>query len=91
MPSKEFYAPPIAFGSWQKLFSHLGEPNRFTIVATPLGDTVITGEVRYYDIKNDLRVQSFPNEITIEVGKCVCDVDLRFRGVPTGSAVDVKY
>lgn len=91
MASKTVYAPPMVFGPWEKLFSHIGDPNTYTITASPQGDTAITGEVRYFGVDGRQHVTAIIRQVTINVGNCVCNVDVRFRGVPTGSYVDVEW
>lgn len=85
------YAPPIAWGPWTIVGSHLGVVT-FDIDYTALGDTLVMGEIRYFKGANSgVRVvEGFRDSVTITTSNSVANVEARFKGVPTGSAVDIS-
>jgi hypothetical protein len=88
MPSSfTAYAPPLFFGPWSVATSHTGRA-RVRLSASPIGDTEIFGEVRYYDSSNTQVVKSWHRQITFDVGDSYANIEVRFKGVPLGSAVE---
>jgi len=91
MPRYQVYAPPDQFGDWTTVANPLGRVS-YTITVEPIGDTLITGEVRYFG-EGDIipRVDSFSQEVSIQTGDSVATVDVHLKGTPTGSScwVDV--
>ena len=62
-------------------------PVRYTISYTPLGDTRIEGEVKFYATDGRLYVIRTYDGMWIKCGNVVGKVWVRFKGIPTGSAV----
>jgi len=86
----QIYAPPNAFGNWQVVHSHIGPTTR-QINVTPIGDTVITGQVRYFNNNNNQVVESFYQTTSVATGNSIANIEVRLKGTPTGSScwVDV--
>jgi hypothetical protein len=82
------YAPPNVFGPWVQVGAHSGAAS-FSISASPVGSTAIVGEVRYYGADGRLRIEPFYGPKSIQTCNCYGTVQVRFKGVPLGSAVDV--
>ena len=82
------YAPPNFFGNWYEVGAHLG-PTTFKITARPLGNSEIASEVRYFASNGQEKIETFTREIRIQTGNGVGAVKVRFKGIPTGTAVEV--
>lgn len=80
------YAGPMIFGPWVNVASHIGTAT-FSISAEPLGSTVIVGEVRYFGSDGTQKTESFNQSVTVRTGNSIANVEVRFKGVPLGSAV----
>lgn len=81
----QVYAPPIVYGSWHIVGSHIGTAS-FNISVDPLGDTIVVGEARYYDKNNKHVIKPFSETITVLTGNSVAHVEIRLKGSPTGSS-----
>lgn len=83
-----YYAPPSIFGPWVVVASHTTALS-FGFNFGPTGDTSIDGEVRYYSSNspNQKVVNSIFNGTIIRTANVIANVEVRFRGVLTGSAV----
>lgn len=85
-----FYAPPLVFSPWVVVGSHVGQIT-YTISFKPQGDTQIQAQVRYFENKNLPRVErDILSGTSITTSDSVANVEMRFKGIPTGSAVDVS-
>jgi hypothetical protein len=89
----DFKAQALPSGIWGRqvdVANHLG-PVPLTISAKPVGKTVVVGEVEYWKDANDKDPtrQMFSGSITITTGKVVGTVKVRFKGIVTGSVVEV--
>jgi hypothetical protein len=83
------YAPPNAFGVWVQVGAH-ANATAFSISATPVGATSIVGEVRYFGVDGREKIEPFIGSTVIRTCNCVATVQVRFKGIPLGSAVDVN-
>jgi hypothetical protein len=83
------YAPPGAYSPWYNLPVHVG-PVTYTISYEVLDKTSITGEVKYTDANGEEVTMPFDGTITFRTGKFPTVPQVRFRGMPFGSAVRVK-
>lgn len=96
------YAPPLRYGPWVKIYEHCGGGRgSIKISYTPKGDTMVYGQVRYYRSpsgplsptyqgQGDRRVTvSLPSGTSIVHGASCASVQMRFKGAPLGSFVDV--
>ena len=90
VPATKVYAPPMTFGLWREVHSHLNGPNTVTITVTPVGSTVVTGEVKYWDKNNKQVVETFTSQSVVEHGNSVGNISVRLKGTPTGSSCDVQ-
>jgi len=93
MASGDFsaYAPPFVFGPWMTAIGGLGFATGLRIDVTPVGDTTVFGEVRYYNEASQETVQPFQGTIYISTCNCLQNVEVRFKGVPLGSAVEGNW
>ena len=93
MPTAYFQAVPGMYGAFETLLNHLGEPNKYSISYRPTGGggTVVVGKVRYWTEANEQIEKEFLDSIVVPVGRCVCSVELCFKGVPFGSPVETTY
>jgi hypothetical protein len=82
------YAPPNAWGTPVALRAHLGAAT-ITISYRVVGDTVVVGEVAYFNKDGNEVKEMFNGEITIRTGNVVAQPKVRFKGIPLGSAVTV--
>jgi hypothetical protein len=84
------YAAPNVFGPWETVANHGGSIT-FTISVEPIGDTVVTGEVRYYGENNSRVVEGFFQKTTITTSNSYGIVEVRLKGTPSGAScwVDV--
>ena len=80
------YAGPLVFGPWVNVASHMGTAT-FSISAEPIGSTVLVGEVRYFATDGSQRTESFTKSVSVRTGNSIANVEVRFKGVPLGSAV----
>jgi hypothetical protein len=83
------YAPPMTYGAWTHVRNHIG-PATMTITVTPLGDTAVFGEIKYFDRTGHERIEPFFTVVTIRTCDCVAPVYVRLKGVPLGSACRVN-
>lgn len=81
------YAAPSTWGPWVTVGSHLGEAS-FTINANAVGDTLLKCRVRYYKTSVSQVIEEWLDNVTVNCGDCVANVEVSFMGIPTGSAVD---
>lgn len=84
--SFDAYAPPMVFGKWKTILSHAGS-QRVTIEVEPVGNTIVIGEVRYWQREDKQITCQFKDSITIQTAKVVAVIEVRFKGNPTGTAV----
>jgi len=85
----DVYAPPMVFGPWVTVASH-GGAVRVHIRVEPLGDTVVTGQVRYFRAIDKTQVTvDFSREVEVTTANVWANVEVRLRGIPTGSACKV--
>jgi hypothetical protein len=91
--SNEFtsYAPPLVYGAWTEAIGGLARRSRIRIKVNPVGETTIFGEVRYFDSTNSKVTQEFQGTALIETSDGLQNVEVRFKGVPTGSAVEGSW
>lgn len=82
------YAGPGVFGSWTQVGAYLSSV-RFSISASPVGKTAIVGEARYYGTDGQLKVEPFYGSTTVTTCNCVGTLQVRFKGLPLGTAVNV--
>ncbi len=82
---KQVYAGPNVFGPWSVVASHIGRVS-YKISVEPIGNTVVVGEVRFYDTNNRRVTKGFFKEVTIQTGNSVANVEVRLKGVPFGSS-----
>lgn len=82
------YAPPNFWGAWQTIASHIGSVS-YSISYTAIGDTLVMGQVRYYNAANGGQqvIEEFRDSTSITTSNSVANVEVRFRGTPLGSAV----
>lgn len=83
------WAGPNVFGPWVQVASHASAIT-YKISAIPVGNTAIVGEVMYFGVDGQRKIESFHRQITIRTCPCVGVVQVRFKGIPFGSAVDVN-
>jgi hypothetical protein len=81
----QVYAPPLFYGQWRVVGSHIGTAT-FNISVEPIGSTLVVGQVRYYNRDNQRVVQSFSNSVTVRTGNSVANIEVRLKGNPTGSS-----
>jgi hypothetical protein len=82
------YAGPNVFGPWIQVGAYLGSV-QYSVSASPVGKTAIMGEVRYYGTDGQLKVESFYGSKTVTTCDCVGTLQVRFKGLPLGTAVNV--
>jgi hypothetical protein len=83
---KQVYAPPNVFGEWTEIAAHIGGPMKFKVRVEPIGETIVTGEIEYFDKDNKKVSRSFFKEATVEVGNSYASVRVRLKGTPFGSS-----
>lgn len=83
-----YAAPAGKFGPDLALRAHLGKAT-YTISYKAVGKTLVLGEVDYYNEAGKLVTEPFNGTITIKTGNVVAQPKVRFKGIPTGSAVNV--
>jgi hypothetical protein len=83
------YAGPNVFGPWTQIGSHAGAIT-YTINASPVGNTAIVGEVAYFAADGQRKVEPFYGSTVIRTCNCYATVQVRFKGIPLGSAVNVN-
>jgi len=91
MERKQVYAGPMMFSSWHVVASHIGSLS-YSFTVTPIGDTVVVGQIRYFKAEHDQVVEDFQETIEIQTGNVVANVEMRLKGAPSGSScwVDVE-
>jgi multidrug efflux pump subunit AcrA (membrane-fusion protein) len=82
------YAPPGVYGAWTQVATHLGAMH-FSIDVAPVGSTVVQSEVVYVDRSGRITTRPFHGHIDIDTCNCVATVQVRCKGIPTGSAVTI--
>jgi len=82
------YAPPNYFGTWTQVGAHIGAAH-YSITVTPVGNTVVASEVRYFDVNGHMRIQPFHGRIEIDTGDSYGTIQIRCKGIPLGSAVKI--
>ena len=82
------YAGPNVFGPWIQIGAHAGAV-AYSIKATPVGSTTIVGEVAYFGVDGQRKVEPFYGSTVIRTCHCVGTIQVHFKGIPTGSAVTV--
>src|SRR5262245_948206 len=89
----QLYAPPVAWGPWSDVASHIG-PARFTITVEPIGKTLVVGEVEYFGPKGRT-VMPFSKQVRPPLVDCFSghvDVtrphDEGFSGTAAGQQLD---
>ena len=87
MPKQfDAYAPPIIWGPYLNIQSHGGSVS-FTISYKPVGNTLVKGKVRYWK-ETDKKIElEFLDRITIKTANVWGNIDVCFKGIPLGSAV----
>jgi hypothetical protein len=87
--SRDFhaYAGPSIWGDWVSVADHLGVVT-YNITAEAVGNTVLRSRVRYFSAPDHQVVDEFGDSVTITTGNVVASVEVSFKGVPLGSAVD---
>jgi hypothetical protein len=81
----------MVWGPWTVVGSHLGSIS-FEVEYSALGDTMVMGEIRYFrgpDAGVQV-VEGFRDAVTVTTSNSVANIEARFKGVPTGSAVDIN-
>lgn len=81
----QVYAGPNVFGPWHVVASHIGSVS-YDIKVEPVGDTVVVGEVRYYNEQNRQITSGFYRETSINTGNSIANIEVRLKGVPFGSS-----
>lgn len=85
-----FNAPPLIFSPWVNVGSHGGSVT-YTISFSPLGDTLIQAEVKYFKYENLPKIEEAINSgSSIVTANVFANVEMRFKGFLLGSAVDVN-
>jgi hypothetical protein len=82
-------AGPGFFGPWVIVASQINGPVTYGISATPLGKTIVVGQVRYWDVDDVLREDLFFDSTEIRTGNSTQSVRIRFKGLGLGSPVRV--
>ena len=80
------YAPPVVWGPWTQIKSH-GGPVSFTVKYKAVGSTLVLGKVRYWKESDKKVEQQFVDRITIKTANVWGNIDVCFKGIPLGSAV----
>jgi hypothetical protein len=83
------YAPPLLWGPWEGIASHIGSV-AYEISYKAVGSTLVTAEVRYFKGQGvGIQViEGFTDETNVTTADCVANIEVRFTGTPTGSAVE---
>ncbi len=86
------YAPPMYWGDWQTIASHFTGDVSYEIKAWAIGDTQLKCQVRYFkgEGAGEQVIEDFYDgdyhKITV-CDNCAANVEVRFKGVPLGTAV----
>ena len=80
------YAGPSVWSDWSNIASYLGVVT-YHITAEPVGATALFCRVRYYRDTGQV-IEEFREETTITTGNVVANLEVSFKGIPTGSAVN---
>jgi hypothetical protein len=83
------WAGPMFFGPWTTIVNQISGPLIYDVSATPLGDTDIRGEIRYWDFFGAAREEVFFDSVKIRTDNSTQAIDVRFRGDSFGSEVRV--
>ena len=86
MAQFQAYAPPLIWGPWATIESHTGI-RTFKLSYEAIGDTTVTGKVRYCKTIGGFVEQTFAGEIIFTTANAYASVEVCFKGVPLGSAV----
>ncbi len=83
---------PLVWGAWVSIASHAGSVT-YTISYRPLGDTLVLAQVRYYAPYGDEPggrqvVKDFTETIRITTSNSYANIEVRFKGIVLGSAVE---
>jgi|GEM_PF-7108094 len=82
------YAPPLSWGAPLEIASHLGSIT-YTITYSAVGSTLVVGQVSYFKPGNEEKVtESIASGGSITTDNVVANVEISFKGTPTGSAVN---
>jgi hypothetical protein len=86
------YAPPMVWGAWVRIDSHIG-PSTYNISYEALGDTLVMGRVRYFKGSDGGTqvIEEFRDSTTITTSNSAANVEVSFKGVPTGSPVQGMF
>lgn len=79
------YAPPLVYGPYEVIAEHIGSIH-YSGSASPVGDTNLHGEVRYYG--EGWVEEGFIGEFAFTTGNAVATVKTHFKGNPFGTAVN---
>lgn len=84
------YAAPMIWGPDVVIGSHIGSVT-YTISYEAVGDTVVLGRVTYFkgSGSGSKVTEEFRDETTITTSNSVATVVCDFKGIPTGSAVNI--
>jgi hypothetical protein len=82
------YAGPSVWGPETRVIAHLGA-STYTIDYEAVGSTVVIGQVTYWETKDKQVTKEFNKSITFRTADVAAQPTIRFKGVPTGSAVKV--
>ncbi|TBA03105.1 hypothetical protein [Rhizobium ruizarguesonis] len=84
------YAPPMVWGPEVTVASHIGSVT-FNISYEAVGDTLVIGRVIYFKGEDSGKqvTEEFKDDTTITTSDSVANVRCQFKGIPTGSAVDI--
>ncbi len=83
------WAAPFVFGPWATIVNQISGPLTYDVSASPVGDTDIQGEIRYWDAFGKERQELFFDSVKIKTDNSTQSIDARFRGDPFGSEVRV--
>lgn len=81
------YAPPLVYGTWQVIGSHLGTVN-YTVKYSPIGDSNAFAKVKFFNDKEEEVEKEFFEQITFTTGNVVANVSVQFKAPgPAGVTV----
>lgn len=82
------YAAPMSWGPELQVASHIGSVT-YTISYEGVGNALVLGRVHYFKTGTVEKVtESLISGARITTADVVANVEVEFRGVPTGSAVN---
>lgn len=84
------YAGPMTWGPDVEIISHLGAIS-ITVEYEAVGDTLVLGRIKYYSGPNggELKTEEFNGSISITTSNSVANVYCDFKGIVTGSTVNI--